>query len=298
MKRRAVWISVGAAVALVLAAGAVWLLLPRADSAEAQALAYLHALEDGDVAGVEAVGIAVPATAAAAFTAASEHLSKVATTSSAESDSSATVQITYVLAGERHEAELTMARENGRWVPAAETAFGTATTDASAAIGEAVLDADAATALLPAGYDVVSSPTAFLAGVTTTIQVAPGSAQEVSMEGTTLRPEATALAQEQLDEYLTACTRPSAQVPPSCGIIVPWAADFVDVSNISYRIEKTPALSITATSFHAADGILVATVTGTSIDGVSTTNLSYRTSNWMLRGDVSFTADDIVLSVW
>ncbi|HCS61893.1 MAG TPA: hypothetical protein DIW46_10965 [Microbacterium sp.] len=295
MKRRTAWITGGAALAVVLAAGAVWFLLPRSGSAEEQALLYLQAVERGDVTAVEAAGVEVPEEVASAFATASDHISRVAVVSSTETDSSTTVHATYVLAGEQREAEITMIEQAGRWTPVAESAFGVVKVDAPAEIGEATLAADTAIQLLPAAYDVTSSPSAFLDG-NMPIQVAPGSAQEVELK-TTLRTEATSLAQEQLDDYLADCTQDAAEVPPSCGIALPWAADFSDLSNISYRIEKAPALSLTPTSFSTDDGVLVATVTGTSHDGSAST-LSYRTSNWTLRGDVSFTADDIVLSVW
>lgn len=296
MKQRTVWIIGGAALAVVLAAGAVWLLVPRSGSAEEQALAYLQALENGDLAAVKASGIDVPAPTAAAFAAASGHISGVAVTLSEESASSATVHASYVLAGEQYDADIVMIDQSGRWVPDAETAFGTAQVNIPAEIGDAVLPTDAETALLPAEYEVIATPTTFLEG-STTIQVGFGSAHDATLEAM-LSSDATALAQEQLDEYLAGCTQPAAEVAPSCGITLPWAADFSAVSGISYRIEQAPTLSLTPTSFQAGDGILVATVTGTGIDGASEKSLSYRTSNWALRGDVAFTADDIVLSVW
>lgn len=300
MKRRIAWIVGGAAVAILLAAGAVWLLLPRDGGAEEQALAYLQALEKGDLAAVEATGVEVSAEVASAFAAASGHISEVTVASSVEEDSSTTVHASYVLADEQHEAEITMTERAGRWVPDAETAFGAARVDAPAAIGDAVLAADSAIALLPAEYEVLASPTAFLEG-STTILVAPGSTQDFALEAA-LRADATAFAQEQLDEYLAACTQDAAEVAASCGIALPWAADFSAVHSISYRIEQAPVLSLTPTSFHASEGVLIATVTGTDtgtdIDEGSTKSMSYRTSSWALRGDVTFTAEDIVLTVW
>jgi hypothetical protein len=43
--------------------------------------------------------------------------------------------------------------------------------------------------------------------------------------------------------------------------------------------------------------VIVATVTGTALDG-SAKSITYRSTNWSLRGDVTFEDDDIVLSVW
>lgn len=109
--------------------------------------------------------------------------------------------------------------------------------------------------------------------------------------------EATELAQKQLDEHLTECTRPAPEPPPSCGIRIPWQADFTAVDEIRYRIEQTPTVMLAPPSFRADDGILVATVSGTGMDGAAET-MTYRTENWMLRGDVSIKGDEVVLSPW
>ncbi|KDA06676.1 hypothetical protein DC31_08825 [Microbacterium sp. CH12i] len=294
MRRRTYWIA-GAAAVLVVAAGAAVLLIPRASGAEDQALAYLHALENSDVAALEATGVEVSTEAAAAFAAARNHLSDVAVKSSAATDSSTVVQVSYALAGEKFDAEITMIQDSGQWVPDAATALGTVQVDAPAGIGAALLTPDATIALLPAEYEVVATPAEFLKG-STVIQVLPGSAQDVALEAT-LQPAATTAAQEQLDEYLATCTQAAAEVRASCGISIPWAADFATLSGINYRIEQTPKLALTPTTFQAGGGTLVATITGIALDG-STKTLSYRTVNWALRGDVTFTADDIVLSVW
>ena len=297
MKRRTAWTTGTAAAAIVLGVAAALLLFPRAESdAEANALAYLQALGKGDLAAVEAAGVEVSAEAAAAFTAASGHISDVTISSSANSESETTVRAGYVLAGEQHETEFTMTEAAGRWVPDAGSAFGAIEIEAPAQIGDAVLPAGAVTTLLPAEYDLVASPSDFLQG-STTIRVGPGDVQKVAVE-TTLTADAAALAQEQLDEYLVACTQPSTDVVASCGIAIPWAADFSALSSISYRVERTPTLSLTPTSFRASEGVLVATVVGTGIGDDSVKSLSYRTEDWALRGDVAFSTDDIVLSVW
>lgn len=296
MKRRTAWIAGSVALAVVLSGGAVWLLMPRSGSAEDQALAYLQALQDGDLSAVKATGLDISADTAAAFEAADAYISEVRIEDSDASDASTTVRGSFTLAGEHHETEIMMLERAGRWVPDATSAFGTIRIDRNAAVGEAVLAADAALSLLPAQYEMTASPAEFLDG-SATIQIAPGSAEDIALE-VALRPEATPRAQEQLDEYLETCTRPAAKIPASCGIVIPWAADFSSLSSVSYRIEQAPTISLTPMSFSAGEGILVATVTGTGIDGDSAKTLSYRTSNWALRGDVAFTADDIVLSVW
>lgn len=289
------WI-IGGAVVAVVAAGALalaWFLTPRA-TAEDQALTYLRALADGDITAVEATGVDVPATAAAAFGAASDHLSDGVVESSTEDERAAVVMVSYELAGERHDSTLTLSLRDGRWVPDAATALGSVQLSVPASIHDTALPADGAV-LLPALYDVSAAPVEFLDG-TATVDVPLGSLQEVGLDAI-LRPEATDTAQAQLDEYLAACTKTAAEAPPSCGIVIPWAADFSAVNEIRYRIEQAPSLALTPTSFHADGGVLVATVTGAAPDG-SEKSLTYRTPNWSLRGDVEFTADDIVLSVW
>ncbi|MGO2683459.1 hypothetical protein [Microbacterium sp.] len=109
--------------------------------------------------------------------------------------------------------------------------------------------------------------------------------------------DADELAQQQLDELLEQCTQPAAEPPPSCGIRIPWAADFAAVDSIQYRIEQAPVLTFAPPTFRADDGILVATVAGTAVDGAEKT-MTYRTENWMLRGDADVTDDSVVLEPW
>lgn len=104
-------------------------------------------------------------------------------------------------------------------------------------------------------------------------------------------------AETQFESHLETCTKAGTEAPASCGITIPWAADFSAVDGIRYRIEQAPALTLTPPTFRADDGILVATVTGTGLDGTAKT-LTYRTENWMLRGTVSVEDDGVVLEVW
>nr|WP_017203945.1 hypothetical protein [Microbacterium barkeri] len=69
------------------------------------------------------------------------------------------------------------------------------------------------------------------------------------------------------------------------------------MSEIRYRIERSPTVTLTPTAFVADGGILVATITGTGQDGSPRTT-TYRTDSWSVRGDVAFSADGIELSVW
>lgn len=287
------WI-VGGAIAVVLVAAALaWFLIPRG-SPEDEALAYLQALADGDVTAVEATGVDLPATSASAFADASDHLSGGAVESSTADDRTAVVVVSYDLAGARHESTLTLSQRDGRWVPEAASALGSVQFTVPVRLTDTVLPAGT-TALLPAVYDASATPVEFLDG-SATIEVLPGSTQEVDVDAA-LRPEAVDIAQTQLDEHLATCTQPTSEAPPSCGITIPWAADFSAMSEIRFRIEKMPVISLTPSAFQADDGVLVATVDGTAFDGSKKT-LTYRSTNWSVRGDVAFTDDDIVLSVW
>ena len=290
------WI-IGAALIVMAAAAAICLLLfPRGGSAQEHALAYLRALENGDLTAIEATGLDVPPDTAAAFTGADEYISEVAVEASTESDAAPIVRASFTLADERRDVEISMIEAHGRWVPDPATAFGTVLAQTPVGVGETVFAADAAVTLLPAQYELSASPAEFLEG-TAVVQATPATTQNVALE-VALRPEATERAGEQLAQHLEVCTRSAAEVPESCGIAVPWAADFSALSEVSYRIEQPPVISLTLSSFHADEGVLVATVTGTDIDGETAKTASYRTTNWSLRGDVDFTAVDIVLSVW
>ncbi|CAH0128413.1 hypothetical protein [Microbacterium sp. Bi121] len=107
----------------------------------------------------------------------------------------------------------------------------------------------------------------------------------------------SALARRPFDALVETCAQPSTEVSKGCGIRLPWAADFAEVDGIRYRVEAPPTLTVTPPTFRADDGILVATVTGTGIDG-ATKSLTYRTENWMLRGDVTVKNAGVVLSAW
>lgn len=295
MKRRTRWLIGGAIVAAVGIAvlALVWFLIPRG-TPEDQAMAYLQALANGDITAVEATGADVSPSTASAFADASDHISKGAVESSTTDGDAAAVVVTYQIAGDRHESTLTLSQRDGRWVPNAASALGSVQFSVPVTIAGTVLPPDNAL-LLPAVYDVSAAPEEFLDG-SAAIEVLPGSSQEVDVDST-LRPVATDAAQMQLDEYLATCTKPAAEAPASCGIAIPWAADFSEVSEIRYRVEQRPIISLTASAFQADGGVLVATVAGTALDGSAKT-FTYRTTNWGVRGDVTFTDDDIVLSVW
>lgn len=106
-----------------------------------------------------------------------------------------------------------------------------------------------------------------------------------------------AAAQQRLDAVVEACTRPATEIPEACGFRIPWAADLAEVDGIRFRVEEPPTLAVTLPTFHADGGVLVATLTGTGTDGESAA-VTYRTEDWMLRGDVTVKNAGVVLSVW
>lgn len=296
------WWLVGAAAALALLIAGVWFWVAstRSSTPEEAALAYLHALESGDPERVAATGAAVPEPALEAFAAATALIQDAEVTHRADGGppASASVDIGFHLEGEEHMARLTLESVDGRWVVdesglgtvAADSAIGThvAVGTASAAVGDAL-------PLVPAAYAVGAAPTGLLAGEST-VRVLPGENVAATVDAR-LRPEATTAAQEQLDAHLATCTEPADTAPAGCGIRIPWGTEFREVSEIRYRIERSPTVTLTPTAFVADGGILVATITGTGQDGSPRTT-TYRTDSWSVRGDVAFSADGIELSVW
>lgn len=293
VKRRVPWVVGGVTAIVLVAAALAWFLIPRG-SPEDQAMAYLQALADGDATSVRAIGLDIPQATASAFADASDRVSAGTVVSSKTDGRTAVVDVSFELAGTRHESVLTLSQHDGRWVPDAASALGSVRLAVPVAIAGTALHGDTAL-LLPAVYDMNAAPADFLDG-SATIEVLPGSTDKVDIDAT-LRPEATDAAQAQLDDHLAACTEPAAEVASSCGIAIPWAADFSAVSEIRYRIEESPVISLTPSAFQADGGVLVATVKGTALDG-SAESLTYRSENWSVRGDVTFAGDDIVLSVW
>jgi hypothetical protein len=300
MTRRRAWV-LASAVGLVLLIGAglwIWQSSSRPASAEDTALSYLRALESGDAAALASVSTTVPKTSLTAFEAADERIEDATTTAVEQSGDTATAEVAFVLAGETHTASLPLSRTDGRWlVDAAGLGSVHAATSAGAffMIGDATFAIGEEAALFPAAYAVTPAPRELLSGEADVV-VLPGEAAEVSLDATLL-PAATEVAQSALDEHLAECTTGGAEVPAGCGIRIPWGTEFRAVSDIRYRIETPPVLTLTTTRFDATDGVLVATVTGTGQDGSPRTT-TYRTESWLVRGDVAFTETGVVLSPW
>ena len=296
------WMIGGAAVVVVLLAAGVWLWQSsaRPTTPEEAALEYLRALESGDADAVRATGIVVTETALGAFDAASALVrdAEVTRVRHGSGSASAAVEVSFELGGEAHDAVLALDVVDGRW-RVDSSGLGSVTVDstigASVAIGTTALPAGKEFALLPATYTVSAAPSTLLEGESA-VTVEPA-AEVTTVVDATLRPEATAVAQDHMDDITEACTVRGTEVPDGCGLRIPWGTEFREVEEFCYRVEETPAVTLTPTGFTAERGVLVVTVTGTGSDGEELTK-TYRTDSWTLRGDVSFTSDDVVLSPW
>lgn len=104
--------------------------------------------------------------------------------------------------------------------------------------------------------------------------------------------------QSALDRRLAECAESTGAAPPEhCGIRIPWGTDFAAVSDIRFHIEALPVVTVGGTTFTAAGGRLVATVSGTGQDGAARTE-TYRTDDWAVRGDLITDGGDVDVSVW
>ncbi|MFJ2368768.1 hypothetical protein [Microbacterium sp. NPDC087665] len=289
----------GAAIVIVIGAATIWIGQSSAPvSAEDAAAAYLRALESGDSAAVEATGIAVTPEALAAFDEADALIDEAAVTAVEQADATATADVSFTLGGATHDAELSLALTDGSWTVdssglgtvSAKTSPGTAIS-----LGAATFTASDDIVLLPAVYAAVAAPADLLDGGADVV-VLPGAQTEISVDAVLL-PEATTAAQQQLDEHLEECTSSGEVVPDGCGIRIPWGTDFRDVSEVGYRIDALPTIVLSESGFTAADGALVATVSGTGQDGTART-LTYRTDDWSVRGDVTFSDRELMLETW
>lgn len=302
MTRRVRWTLI-AVLAAVVAGGAVLALTManRPASARDAALDYLQALASGAAAEVRASGIEASEDALAAFEGATALIEDAQVTEVEENGDTAAATVSFRLDGDAHEATLPLSHRDGRWV-VGTAALGTLSAEtepgAFVAVGDAVFAVGDEQMLLPARYPVSAAPAALLSGEAA-VDILPGESTSVAVEAQ-LRAEATDAAQKLLDDHLTGCAaeKPQDGTPPAgCGIRIPWGTEFAAVDGIRFRIEQLPDVELSATSFRADGGVLVATVTGTGQDGAPRTT-TYRTDSWSVRGDVAFTADGVELSVW
>lgn len=302
MKRGAViGIVVGAIVVVAAGAGAAWWLSSRTASPADAARAYVEALADGDAARAVAlvdVGDAERGVAQDAYADAKEHLTSPSVGDEKQNGDAATVAVTYELQGEKVAANLALRRTGDRWMltDALATVTPTTTIGTSLRIGGAETESGTAVMLLPGVYAVAPLPAGVLTGGTEVVAT-PGAEAAVAVEAS-VAPEATAAAQEQLDAYAQACAKPATEVPPHCGLKVPWGADLSALTSMDFRIEKTPQVALTAdaASFGATGGVIVATARGTARSGDAGV-YTYRADDWSLYGSVSFADGQMVLAV-
>ncbi len=299
MTRRRWWL-LGGLVAAVAVAGAVWwgLSALRSPTAEEAALAYLQALESGDPEAVAATGTRASDAALTAFAGATSTIQDAEVTDVREGDGGASATVRFRLDGDEHEADLRLTPGSGGWV-VDDSGLGalrsTTTIGTAVQVGDAVLPVEQDAALLPGVYPVTAAPQTLLTGASEVV-VLPGDDATAGVTAE-LRPEATEAAQTQLEAYLTTCTADGTVVPENCGVRIPWGTEFREISDVAFRVERFPAVVLTPTAFTADDGILEATVTGTSQDGAART-VTYRSTAWSVRGGVDVTADELALTVW
>lgn len=300
MTRRRWWVVAGAAAVVVIAVGGVvlWQAATRPATAEEAAAEFLEALESGDRAAVEESGVDVSAAALTAFTGATELVDGAEVIAVRASADEAAADVAFRLGGEERTARLDLSRADGSWTVDASalgSVVATAALGSFVSIGDATFPAGEDIRLLPGSYEVSVAPSSLIDGERV-LQVLPGASADVAIEAA-LRPEATDAAQTQLDDLLESCTASADASAEGCGIRIPWGTEFRAVTDIRYRVEQFPTATLTETGFSADGGVLVATVSGTGQDGGSRTT-SYRTESWTVRGDVGFTAEKLVLTVW
>lgn len=304
MKRGTV-IAIAAGVVVILAGGGLaWWLLTRPPSADAAAATYLHALSEGDFDTIAGMLPEQPSTdpdqLRTAFAGASAYISPDYEVELTDDSSGMTgARASVDLAGSPATVFFSLALVDGRWMLGADylaTLTATTTLGDSVRVGDALVPAATPVPLLPAEYLVAAAPSVILSG-SESVAVTNEQPVEVAIEAS-LSPEATALAQEQLDAYAQACAEPAAAVPANCGLRVPWAADLATLDTIAFRIEQPPVVTLSpdAGTFAATDGIIVATATGATRDGTAA-SFTYRADDWALRGAVSFAGDEMVLRV-
>ncbi|TQJ31674.1 hypothetical protein [Microbacterium sp. SLBN-146] len=300
MKRRAVIGVAAGIVAVAAAAGAVaaWM-VTRPESAEDAAGRYLAALADGDVAAVERFLPDASDTEhlSAAFAGATGYIEDYDYTVGEVRDGAQRVEANVRLGGERRTLGFVLARADDGWELDVDEL---GSLEVSTTLGDAVRVGDAVTALsvrlLPAVYPVEPMPVGILAGGSEVAVTSPDSVA-LSLEPT-LTPEATALAQRQLDAYAAGCAEATDAVPDDCGLRVPWAADLARLDAIAFRIEAPPvvALAPDGQSFAATGGVIAATASGVGRDG-GAASFTYRADDWALRGTVEFASDAMALVV-
>jgi hypothetical protein len=300
--KRGVVVGIVVAAVLVVAGGgaAAWF-LTRPPSPQSVADDYLRALSKGDISTIERLLVAGTADLPqieSAFAGASGHISHYSVTVAGSSDAERSARADVELGGSPAVVGFTLVQHDGTWK--VKDPFGslTATTTLgdSVRVGDALVKTDAPVALLPAAYPVNAAPQGLLTGESTAV-VTTGKPVTVAVDAA-LSPNATSRAQEQLDAYADACTKPATAVPDQCGIRVPWAADLATLESLAFRVDAYPTLTLSddGRTFDAVDGKIVATATGTTRAG-DDASFTYSADDWALRGSVTFEGDEMVLAV-
>lgn len=307
MKRGAVIGIVGGAAALAAAiAVAVWWFSSRPQTPDAAARAYLDALETGDYSAIDGLlDEPVDAHVEAAFASAAAYAQDARVVTIAEAGQGRMqVRAQAEIDGEPHELAFALTSSSEGWNVAPDslptlrveaTLAGGPGLGDSAWIGEALVPTGTEVVLLPAVYEVAAAPRGILSGTAVATVATPDTT--VALD-TTIASDAASIAQQQLDAYLDTCAAPATDVPENCGIRVPWAADLTSLERIAFRIDEYPALVLSpdGTRFDATDGVIVATATGDARTGGSEA-FTYRAEDWAVRGEVTFTGDELVLAV-
>lgn len=303
MKRStAIGIALGVTAVIAIGIGvAVWS-TTRSPSPSDVAMTYFSALEAGEADAALAVTLVPDADAgnvADAYASAVARASDARVTGANEDSDTAEVIVEYEIGGVSQESTLVLTRrDDGIWAVTEGTGTLTVSTTLgdAAGVGSLVVPADRPAPLLPGAYDVEALPRG-LVSATASAVITPGVETAISLSPSPT-PEATGAAQAQLDAYADACAQPATTVPPNCGLRVPWAADLTTLSSIAFRIDQRPVLVLApdARTFAATGGVVVATATGTTREGV-TASFTYRADDWALRGSVDFTGNEMVLSV-
>ncbi|MCR2817053.1 hypothetical protein [Microbacterium jiangjiandongii] len=304
MKRTTVIAIVAASAVVVLALAAVVWTLARPRTVEDAAERYLRALAAGDTAALRPLlpPDAPADTVLTMFAEADAYVEDPEITRREADGDVTTFRASARLQGETATIRFDLTEASGNWTLTDDSlAVIDVTTSLSdaVAVGETVLPlrAEGALAVLPAVYTLQAAPTDFLDGAATV--VATAQAPVPATIDAVLAPDAATRAQPQLDAYLDDCAEATTEVPQRCGLAIPWAADLAELTAVNLRIEAYPVLSIdpATLSFVATDGVVVATAAGVDRDG-ETASATYRTDAWTLRGVVTFTDGQALLTVF
>lgn len=301
MKRRMWWVVGAVVVAAALAGVWAWQAMPRLQTPEDATLQYLRALESGDSRQIEATAIDISPASLEAFAGASALIedAELGVVTLGADNETATAEVSFALDGEQTVAEISLTSVDGRFVVDSSglgTVVFASAIGSFVSVGDATVPVDEEIALVPAVYTFAAAPTALL-DAKEVRAVLPSNEQQVALDAA-IRPEATVVAQAQLDEHLSACTETAAAAPEECGIQIPWGTEFQSAAEFRYRVEQLPVIVLTADGgFSAEDGVLTATVAGIGLDGEQR-EATYRTESWSVRGEVTFTETGLALSPW